>query len=164
MSACRPAKSAAIEQIFRESGEAEFRRAEHAALRELLADLDSSPRVVALGGGAFVQAENAALLAEAAVPVVFLDAPVEELFRRCQQEPVERPLRRNLEEFRQLYLGAAPALSEGGVADRNQAARMWRSWPRRWPKFWGFSESGTSPEDIREVRRKMVWKLGVGCC
>jgi len=97
-----------IEQIFRESGEADFRRAEHAALQELLAELGSSPRVVALGGGAFVQAQNAALLAQAAVPVVFLDAPVEELFRRCQQELVERPLRRDQEQFRQLYEARRP--------------------------------------------------------
>src|SRR2546428_2697763 len=48
-----------IEQIFQQSGEAEFRRAEHAALRELIADLGSSPRVVALGGGTFVQTGNA---------------------------------------------------------------------------------------------------------
>jgi shikimate kinase len=93
-----------IEQIFRQSGEAEFRRAEHAALRELLADLGSPPRVVALGGGTFVQTGNAELLlAETGVQVIFLDAPVDELFRRCQQEQLERPLRRDLDEFRQLY-------------------------------------------------------------
>jgi shikimate kinase len=92
-----------IEAIFREFGEAEFRRAEHAALGELLAELGSSPRVVALGGGAFVQAENAALLKQAGVPVVFLDAPVAELFRRCQQEMVERPLRRDQTHFQHLY-------------------------------------------------------------
>ena len=98
-----------IEQIFRESGEPEFRRAEHDALRELLAELGPSPRVVALGGGAFVRAENAALLEQAGVPVVFLDAPVEELFRRCQQErQVERPLRRDPEQFRRLYEARRP--------------------------------------------------------
>ena len=54
-----------IEQIFRESGEAEFRKAETAALREVLAELGSSTGVVALGGGAFVQSENAALIEDA---------------------------------------------------------------------------------------------------
>ena len=92
-----------IEQIFRQSGEAEFRGAEHAALRELLSDLGSAPRVVALGGGDFVQANNAALLEETGVLTIFLDAPVEELFQRCQQEQLERPLRRDLQQFRQLY-------------------------------------------------------------
>src|SRR5579862_7206074 len=50
-----------IEQIFRESGEAEFRRLEHQALRSLVGELDSA-KVVALGGGAFAQAINASLL------------------------------------------------------------------------------------------------------
>jgi shikimate kinase len=92
-----------IETIFRDSGEAEFRRAEHDALRQLLTELDTSPRVVALGGGAFVQPENAKLLDEAKFPSVFLDAPVDELFHRCQMQPVERPLRRDQDRFRSLY-------------------------------------------------------------
>jgi shikimate kinase len=91
-----------IEQIFRESGETEFRRTEKAALCELLEELNS-PCVVALGGGAFVQADNAGLIEEAAVHTVFLDAPVEELLRRCEQEPKQRPLRQNHEQFRELY-------------------------------------------------------------
>jgi len=92
-----------IEQIFRESGEAEFRKAETAALRELLAELGSSFRVVALGGGAFVQPGNAALIENAEVHSVFLDAPVEELLRRCEGEPRERPLRQDPKQFRELY-------------------------------------------------------------
>jgi shikimate kinase len=92
-----------IEQIFRDSGEAEFRRAETAALRELLGELRSSSRVVALGGGAFVQADNALLLEEAEVRSIFLDAPVEELLRRCEEEQKERPLRQNPKQFRDLY-------------------------------------------------------------
>jgi shikimate kinase len=92
-----------IEQIFGECGEAEFREAETAALRELLAELGSSLRVVALGGGAFAQPANAALIEESQVHSVFLDAPVGELQRRCEEENSERPLRRNAEQFRKLY-------------------------------------------------------------
>jgi shikimate kinase len=92
-----------IEQIFRLAGEAAFRIVEHEAIRELLSRPGSSPRVVALGGGAFAQSENAALLGAAGFPIVFLDAPVEELWRRCQLEPLERPLRRDPEQFRRLY-------------------------------------------------------------
>ena len=124
-----------IEQIFRESGEPEFRRAEQDALRELLAELGPSPRVVALGGGAFVRAENATLLEQAGVPVVFLDAPVEELFRRCQQEQqVERPLRRDPEQFRRLYearrphyLAAAWRIETGGKEIDGVAAEVARA-------------------------------------
>jgi shikimate kinase len=92
-----------IEQIFREAGEAEFRKAETAALRELLEESCSPLRVVALGGGAFVQPANAALIEEAGIHSVFLDAPVEELLRRCEDEPKERPLRQDPKQFRELY-------------------------------------------------------------
>jgi len=92
-----------VEQIFRESGEQAFRRAETAALRELLDELGPAPKIVALGGGAFVQRENAEFLERADVTSVFLDGPVEELFKRCHKQPVERPLRGNLEQFQQLY-------------------------------------------------------------
>lgn len=92
-----------VTQIFSESGEGAFRLAENAALRELLSGLEGTPRVVALGGGAYVQPENAALLAEADAPTIFLDGTAEDLFRRCQEEAVERPLRRDLDEFRRLY-------------------------------------------------------------
>lgn len=92
-----------IEQIFRGSGEAGFRQAETAALRDLLSELGSSLRVVALGGGAFVQPGNVALIEEAQAHSVFLNAPVEELLRRCAGEAKERPLRQSAEQFRELY-------------------------------------------------------------
>jgi len=97
-----------IDQIFRRAGEVAFRLAEHEAIREELANLGSSSRIVALGGGAFVQPENAELLRQAGFPMVFLDAPVEELWRRCQQQAVERPLRQNMKQFRDLYQTRRP--------------------------------------------------------
>jgi shikimate kinase len=92
-----------IEQIFEQSGESGFRDLEHSGLQDLVAESNSSPRVVALGGGAYIQAKNAELLASGGMTVIFLDAPVEELFRRCQQEQLIRPLRRDIEQFRDLY-------------------------------------------------------------
>jgi len=70
----------------------------------------SSPVVVALGGGAFAQAENAALLQAAGALTVFLDAPVDELWLRCQNEdePDERPLKSDERQFRQLYEARRP--------------------------------------------------------
>ena len=104
-----------IEQIFRESGETEFRKAETAALRELLGELRSSFRVVALGGGAFVQPVNATLIEKAQVHSVFLDAPVEELLRRCEEIPNLRPLRQDLEQFRELYERRRPLYMKAAV-------------------------------------------------
>jgi shikimate kinase len=96
-----------IAEIFRESGEREFRRAERAALLQVLDELwKGDSKVVALGGGAFVQTANAALLEAAGVPTIFLDAPVEELWRRCRQQVDdvrERPLLGSTERFRELY-------------------------------------------------------------
>lgn len=97
-----------IAQIFQQSGEAYFRRAEREALVELLSELrGSATRVVALGGGAFVQPRNVSLLQGAQLPTVFLDAAVEELWSRCCKQAnevgTERPLQRSEEQFRQLY-------------------------------------------------------------
>lgn len=92
-----------IEEIFRQSGESAFRRIEHAALHELLSASEFSGRVVALGGGAYAQARTAALVKKSRGTVVFLDAPVEELYRRCNGQNLERPLLSDLRQFRQLY-------------------------------------------------------------
>ncbi|HZU43554.1 MAG TPA: shikimate kinase [Terriglobales bacterium] len=89
-----------IAEIFRNSGEAEFRLVETEALRKLLAAAHE-PAVIALGGGAAAQPENASLID--LEHTVFLDAPVEELWRRCQEHETERPLRRDREQFRELY-------------------------------------------------------------
>ena len=99
-----------VAEIFRDSGEAEFRRAERAALTQILEEqCGGGARIVALGGGAFVQKNNAALLEAAGVPTVFLDAGVEELWRRCCAEASEsgavRPLLKSEDQFRKLYAG-----------------------------------------------------------
>jgi shikimate kinase len=107
-----------VPEIFHASGEKAFRRAEHEALEELLRDADPRTvvrtsgsstlrRVIALGGGAFVQKNNATLLKKSQLPTIFLDAPVEELWRRCCEQAsaaiADRPLLRTEEHFRKLY-------------------------------------------------------------
>jgi shikimate kinase len=97
-----------VAEIFRDSGERGFRQAEHSALQQALEELQNGgARVIALGGGAFVQEKNAALLLAAGVPTVFLDAPVEELWRRCCEQAAEsgaqRPLLQSREQFRKLH-------------------------------------------------------------
>ena len=97
-----------VAEIFRDSGEPEFRSAEHRALQHVLDELrGGQSRIIALGGGAFVQKNNAALLLASKVPTVFLDAPVDELWRRCceqaQASGAERPLLGSPEQFRKLF-------------------------------------------------------------
>jgi shikimate kinase len=92
-----------IEHIFQNRGESGFRRAETAALRDLFAERGPWPRIVALGGGAFVRSPNTAVLKKAQAHTVFLDAQAQELFRRCQLDGVRRPLLQDLKQFRELY-------------------------------------------------------------
>lgn len=109
-----------IAEIFRDSGEEAFRRAEHVALRELLKELQAgAAKVIALGGGAFAQKQNAALLKTSGWPIVFLDAPVEILWQRCcqhaEQTGAQRPLLQNMNQFRQLYKSRHKAYSNASM-------------------------------------------------
>jgi shikimate kinase len=97
-----------ITEIFRESGEAEFRRAEHAALKEMLETGGAAPLVLAVGGGAFGGAENASVFEASSASTVFLDASADELWKRCGADRTERPLRRQESAFRQLYQDRRP--------------------------------------------------------
>ena len=117
-----------VADIFRDSGEPEFRRAEYEALQEVLQELRGGvSRIVALGGGAFVQDKNAKLLRGAGVTTLFLDAPVEELWDRCCRQAgelgAERPLHRSKDQFHELYQtrrkkysGASFRVETGGLA------------------------------------------------
>jgi shikimate kinase len=98
-----------IAEIFEQQGEAAFRDLERLVVREILASAESAPLVLALGGGAFLVDEVHQTLRQAEIPAVFLDASVEELFRRSEQPDVVRPLRRESEPFRQLYERRRPA-------------------------------------------------------
>jgi shikimate kinase len=89
-----------VPQIFREHGEPGFRLAESNALQELTQSLERNS-VVALGGGAFAQAQNRALLRD--WPSVFLNAPLEELWQRSLTDGIERPLRKSRDEFARLH-------------------------------------------------------------
>jgi shikimate kinase len=92
-----------VADIFADEGEAKFRELESNELRRLLRELDQQNTVVSLGGGAWMQASNVALLREASLPVLHLDAAVEELWRRCLPERGTRPLLQSEAAFRELY-------------------------------------------------------------
>jgi shikimate kinase len=92
-----------IAEIFRDSGEAAFRQAEMSALRELLGEMQASPAVVALGGGAVTQEANRDALQTDGAVTVWLDAPLDELWQRCAADREFRPLMQDPNQFRQLY-------------------------------------------------------------
>jgi shikimate kinase len=93
-----------VAQIFAFSGEAGFRQAESAALRDLLQEkAGSGDLILALGGGAFVQAQNRALLEQAGAITVLLEAPLGELRRRCGAERNVRPLAQEEARFAELF-------------------------------------------------------------
>ncbi len=106
-----------VPEIFRESGEEYFRRVESECLRELLegAGREKQNLVIALGGGAYVQTRNQEMIAAAGVPVIFLDAEPEELYRRCAPHKGTRPLLGDENQFRQLYEARREGYRRAGV-------------------------------------------------
>ena len=119
-----------IAEIFRESGEAAFRKAETAELKALLKELRPSRRaVVALGGGVPAVAANRRLLRGAMT--VFLDVPVARLWERCRADRRRRPLVTNEASFRRLYqarrghyAAATLRLAAGGRSPEELATRI----------------------------------------
>jgi len=93
-----------VAEIFASSGEPAFRQVESAALAALLQDRQGgSDLILALGGGAFVQKQNRDALNSAGAITVLLEAPVEELRRRCQAEHKVRPLAQQDARFKELF-------------------------------------------------------------
>jgi shikimate kinase len=91
-----------ITSIFEEHGEAEFRRLEAEALRGRVQAIErGSPTVLALGGGAYTQPGNYALVRDNGI-TVWLDCPLETVKQRVAAA-THRPLARDPERFEQLY-------------------------------------------------------------
>jgi shikimate kinase len=93
-----------VAEIFAASGEPAFRQMESAALAALLQDQQAGrDLILALGGGAFVQKQNRDALNAAGAITLLLEAPVEELRRRCQAEHKARPLAQQDARFQELF-------------------------------------------------------------
>ena len=91
-----------IPRIFETRGEAEFRRIENERIRSRVRGVECGrPLVLALGGGTYVQPENADLLANNGV-TVWLDCPLRIIEDRVKDHD-HRPLARDLEKLRSLY-------------------------------------------------------------
>jgi shikimate kinase len=93
-----------VAEIFAAQGEAGFRDAESRALMDLLQDPSRAhDLVVALGGGTFAQPRNREALERAGAVTVLLEAPLEELRRRCSADETVRPLVRDHGRFTALF-------------------------------------------------------------
>ncbi len=101
---------ASVAEIFSRSGQAAFRQSETEALKRVLTNLRKrSIHILAVGGGAYVKKENQEALQDAAATIVFLSAPVDELWQRVNgQKDVERPLLRDRSVFEGLLEARAP--------------------------------------------------------
>ena len=101
-----------IKEIFAREGEPRFRELETQALQSILQQVFRET-VIALGGGTFMQSQNAALLQRCGVHVVFLEIEVAELLQRCHFASPSaadnlRPLFTDAEGFRALYAQRLP--------------------------------------------------------
>lgn len=109
-----------VAEIFREFGEGEFRRVEHEGLKELLSKMvEGGGKLLALGGGAFIENRNLKMIQNSGVPTIFLDARVEELWRRCcaqaDREGVARPLLSDRAGFSSLYNKRRPRYLKASI-------------------------------------------------
>ena len=107
-----------IAEIFTQSGERAFRELERRFLAEVIRLAKAEATVLSLGGGAFIDNTNQELLRENEIQTVFLDAPAEELFRRCAQPGIVRPLLGDRERFCALYEQRRPAYLKAGIRVR----------------------------------------------
>lgn len=87
--AIEEAAAQSIAEIFARDGEAFFRKRETEVLARLLA---GPPQVVSTGGGAFLRAENRAIIAEKGC-AIWLDADLDTLWERVRHKDT-RPLLR----------------------------------------------------------------------
>ncbi len=118
------AEESTIAALFDSRGEPEFRRIESELLRRHVRSVECGhPAVLALGGGAFVDAANRDLILQNGI-AVWLDCPFEIVQRRVG-DPSVRPLARDPERFAALYESRRPiyALADVRIAiDSDNAA------------------------------------------
>jgi shikimate kinase len=107
------AEKMTISEIFDARGEREFRRIEREIVRQHVKWIERGrPAVLALGGGAFVEAPNRELLNNNGISV-WLDCPLDMVKERVAQQS-HRPLARDMATLETLYAARREAY---GLAD-----------------------------------------------
>ena len=88
-------------QLIVEEGEAAFRAVETETLRDVLQT--GAAKVISLGGGAWIQETNRALVEQYNCTSVWLDVPFELCWSRIEKSDEDRPLGRTREQALALY-------------------------------------------------------------
>jgi shikimate kinase len=83
-----------IPEIFERFGESHFRDGERRVIARLI---DGTPKVIATGGGAFIQEDTRKLILDKAI-AIWLDADIETLVERVKRREGTRPLLNNRDE------------------------------------------------------------------
>jgi shikimate kinase len=93
-------------QLIVQEGEEAFRIIESEVLRELLES--DNARVIALGGGAWIQEVNRNLIKQHGYVSVWLDVPFEVCWARIETSDEDRPLGKTKEQAQTLYHQRTP--------------------------------------------------------
>jgi shikimate kinase len=88
-------------ELIRQEGEGSFRNIETASLHRVL-DRNEA-KVIALGGGAWIQPANRQLLAAKSATIIWLDTPFEICWRRIESSSEDRPLGTTKEQASELF-------------------------------------------------------------
>lgn len=100
-------------QLIVEDGEPAFRTVELATLRDVLQTGEA--KVIALGGGAWIQEANRLLLEQYRCLTVWLDAPFEMCWTRISASQEDRPLGRTREQASALFEQRRPVYELASV-------------------------------------------------
>lgn len=100
-------------ELIVEDGEPAFRAIESDTLRRLLKT--GAVRVIALGGGAWIQETNRELIGRYNCLSVWLDAPFEMCWTRIQESQEDRPLGRSRDQALALYQQRRPVYELANV-------------------------------------------------
>lgn len=110
-----------VTEIFERFGEAHFRDGERRVIARLI---EGEPKVIAAGGGAFIQPETRALILERAT-AIWLDADIDVLVERVRRRSGTRPLLKNRDErkvLRELAAVRNPVYALAPIHIRSQAS------------------------------------------
>jgi shikimate kinase len=119
-----------IPELIKERGESGFRDAETFALQVVIDRL--TPRIIALGGGAWTLERNRDLITKHGCLTIWLDAPYKLCWQRITNHPVPRPLALDGPSAERLYRERQPTYAlanirvevTGGISADELAAQI----------------------------------------